>query len=300
MDWELVSFQVGASVSGEDLVHFQRQIEVLHTGKLWVKGFVRFQYGKLSRECKPHSPVFAALEKHGIDVDEVDQNRRHTEIVDDYLRAKIIARDGLVCVYFNEPISIEEAEIDHVVSRAKGGTDSPSNLVVSSKRANSLKSDKSLSDFCTAQNLDEIEVMQRISLRISKPIEGFRVASRRLQDKTRNGEDKDNTGQEEDKGAVGAAISADVIYSAYPRKEARQDALRAIAKAMDRVPATELLGLTQTYAAAVAAWPPEDRCYVPHPATWFNGARYHDDPATWQRKTTQVPKQEMVIPANMR
>lgn len=123
---------------------------------------------------------------------------------------------------------------------------------------------------------------------------------RRVSIPNRNGEDKDNTGKEEDKGAVGAAISADVIYAAYPRKEARQDALRAIAKAMDRVPATELLGLTQTYATAVAAWPPEDRCYVPHPATWFNGARYHDDPSTWQRKTTQVPKQEMVIPANMR
>jgi hypothetical protein len=34
--------------------------------RLWVVKFVQFQHGKLSPQCKPHVPVFAALERHGL------------------------------------------------------------------------------------------------------------------------------------------------------------------------------------------------------------------------------------------
>jgi hypothetical protein len=37
----------------------------------------------------------------------------------------------------------------------------------------------------------------------------------------------------------------------------------------------------------VSAWIPDDRKYVPHPATWFNGGRYEDDPSTWARSAAQ-------------
>jgi hypothetical protein len=106
----------------------------------------------------------------------------------------------------------------------------------------------------------------------------------------RIGQDKDRTGSEggtgETVGAPAAAereATAEEIYAAYPRKEARQDALRAIGKALTKRSAGELLRATRAYAAAVATWIPDDRKFVPHPATWFNGGRYEDDPKTWER-----------------
>lgn len=95
-------------------------------------------------------------------------------------------------------------------------------------------------------------------------------------------QDKDNTGQDK---TPDLAISAEMVYAAYPRKEAKQDALKAISKAAVRCPLPRLLAATQAYAAAVAKWPIDDRQYVPHPASWFNGGRYDDDPANWERKS---------------
>lgn len=87
------------------------------------------------------------------------------------------------------------------------------------------------------------------------------------------------------------AISAETIYDAYPRKEGRQDALKAIAKAIKHHPPAKLLERTRAYAAAVAEWPPEDNPrFIPHPATWFNGGRYDDDPSTWERRASPHAK----------
>ncbi len=83
------------------------------------------------------------------------------------------------------------------------------------------------------------------------------------------------------------AARAEEIYSFYPRKEAKQDALKAISKAMKSVSAEKLLAATKAYAAAVAGWIPDDRKYVPHPATWFNRGSYEDDPLTWARSAPQ-------------
>lgn len=80
------------------------------------------------------------------------------------------------------------------------------------------------------------------------------------------------------------------IYNAYPRKVGRDDALRAIEKAVYRV-ATEqrvphdeaaawLLGRVCSFARSKVVRESE-RKYVPYPATWFNAGRYHDDDAEW-------------------
>jgi hypothetical protein len=114
-------------------------------------------------------------------------------------------------------------------------------------------------------------------------------------------EDKDKTGQEE--GASNPAVTAEMVYDAYPRKEARQDALRAIAKALTQCEATRLLAQTKAFSTAVAHWPAEERRFVPYPATWFNGARYEDDPATWNRGAACAPNGEsrvLLEPSNFR
>lgn len=75
------------------------------------------------------------------------------------------------------------------------------------------------------------------------------------------------------------------IYSVYPRKEAPQDAKRAIRKAIDSFPLLKetLLAKVQAYADAVKLWSQDERKFIPHPATWFNRGSYDEDPSIWRR-----------------
>lgn len=85
------------------------------------------------------------------------------------------------------------------------------------------------------------------------------------------------------------ATPAERIYSAYPRKVARKDAMKAIANALAAVPFEKLFAATTAYAEAVAKWTPDERAkFVPHPATWFNRESYLDDPKEWERKSGQT------------
>lgn len=88
-----------------------------------------------------------------------------------------------------------------------------------------------------------------------------------------------------------SAITPEDIYKAYPRKVGKQAALKAIAKAAKARPIADLLAITQTYAAAVAQWPAADKQFIPHPATWFNQARFDDDQKEWQRGAAALPPQ---------
>jgi hypothetical protein len=72
------------------------------------------------------------------------------------------------------------------------------------------------------------------------------------------------------------------IYALYPRKVSKADALKAIRKALKKFPAEKLLTATKIFAAE---WQGHDLQYCPYPATWFNGERFSDDPATWKRTT---------------
>lgn len=78
------------------------------------------------------------------------------------------------------------------------------------------------------------------------------------------------------------------IYQAYPRKEGREDALRAIRKRIKEGKDPQfLLERVKTYAAAIA-W--KERDFIPHPATWFNNGRYDDDPANWKDPGRDIKK----------
>jgi hypothetical protein len=198
VDWDLASFQIGARVSAADLSHFGRQVTQLENGKTWIVKFILFQYGRLSRDCKPHNPVFAAIERHGI----------------------------------------TEEQINGETERVSKPLESLSNP-------------------------------------LSEVSKGFQS----LQEK-----DKDKDKDKETEASGPTVVSPETIYEAYPRKVAKQDALKAISRAMQAVPAIRLLERTQSFAAAVARWGPDDRTFIPHPATWFNRGSYDDDPTTWERR----------------
>jgi hypothetical protein len=60
------------------------------------------------------------------------QHRRYKKI--------LVERDGLRCHYCDYLMSYEEAQVDHVLAKARGGTDAPTNLVLACSRCNNLKS----------------------------------------------------------------------------------------------------------------------------------------------------------------
>lgn len=95
------------------------------------------------------------------------------------------------------------------------------------------------------------------------------------------------------------------IYSAYPRKQAREAALKAIIKAAARLAAEDngnpvclLMDATEAYAASPAGQPVPKGTddFRPHPATWFNSGGYLDDRTCWQRANgmTHEPVSESI------
>ena len=52
----------------------------------------------------------------------------------------LVERDGLRCHYCDYLMSYEEAQVDHILAKARGGTDAPHNLVLACSRCNNIKS----------------------------------------------------------------------------------------------------------------------------------------------------------------
>jgi DNA-binding Lrp family transcriptional regulator len=87
------------------------------------------------------------------------------------------------------------------------------------------------------------------------------------------------------------AEQVEVIYQAYPKKRDRQDALKAISKALHEIagrngiadPVAWLLERVQAFAASPAG---QRGQYTKYPATWFNKGSFDDDPNEWSRDRT--------------
>jgi 5-methylcytosine-specific restriction endonuclease McrA len=56
------------------------------------------------------------------------------------IRLRILERDSYICGY----CGAEATQVDHIIARANGGTDDPSNLVAACQPCNNRKSDKHL------------------------------------------------------------------------------------------------------------------------------------------------------------
>lgn len=96
-----------------------------------------------------------------------------------------------------------------------------------------------------------------------------------------------------------AAPTPEQIYAAYPRKQAKANALKAIAKAISkkRVNAYDLLAFVKEYAKCVEDWPESERQYVPLCASWVNGDRWEDDRALWVKNGRIEPAKAASRPA---
>lgn len=93
--------------------------------------------------------------------------------------------------------------------------------------------------------------------------------------------------------ASGKADPIEEIYKAYPRKVGKSAAIKAILRGVQHLKArgmpireaeVYLFRRVQSYARSPAG---NDGEFTPHPATWFNRGSYDDDPAEWQKKSSE-------------
>lgn len=56
-----------------------------------------------------------------------------------HYKKMLVERDGLRCHYCDTIMTYNEAQVDHVLAKARGGTDSPTNLVLACARCNNIK-----------------------------------------------------------------------------------------------------------------------------------------------------------------
>lgn len=66
MDWQLASWTIGQSVSEDDMKAMNGNVVRLQSGKLFIPGFIDFQYGHLNRDSRVHAAVFKVLDTHSI------------------------------------------------------------------------------------------------------------------------------------------------------------------------------------------------------------------------------------------
>ncbi len=192
-NWALASMYIGVKVTVDDLKVLSDQVEVLNSDKIFIPGFIKFQYGKLSKDCKPHIPVYRLLEKHNIDIESIHMADciGKTHNVSEKTRLTIFNQDGFICCYCGKVKEERNLTVDHVISRSKGGLDQPGNLVASCVPCNSKKSNFSLSEFCNREGLDFELISQRVSQRVS-----YRLYSS-LQEKDKDKEEEKEMEKEE-------------------------------------------------------------------------------------------------------
>jgi len=73
----------------------------------------------------------------------------------------------------------------------------------------------------------------------------------------------------------------DIWWAEYPRKVSKIPARLAYIKAISSVSHEELLSAIKAYRAATNDWKPEDRRFIPYPASWLNAGCWDDDQAEW-------------------
>lgn len=86
------------------------------------------------------------------------------------------------------------------------------------------------------------------------------------------------------------------LYELYPVKKDKLTALRAIGKALEKVPYERLERAVIAYAQTTGRWPEKELQYRQHPATWFNAGAYDDDPKSWERPGMTPPRTTTVLP----
>ncbi|HEX7844360.1 MAG TPA: HNH endonuclease [Chitinophagaceae bacterium] len=189
-NYSLATFIIGEKVSEDDILSISNTFKLMDNGKIFIPEFIKFQYGKLSKDCRPHVPVYNLLKKHRIDIEEIEMSEEigKTHNVSPKQKAFVLKQDNYTCCYCGKEKEERNLVIDHVVPRSKGGLDSLSNLVASCAPCNSKKWDYSLKEFCERQNFDFEIISNRVSDRLSQRLSYSLKEKEQEKDKERDKE----------------------------------------------------------------------------------------------------------------
>jgi hypothetical protein len=77
--FDLISNDVGFEVTAEDLEKWFGDKLIPFADKYFIPGFVEFQYGELSEDCKPHLSVIRTLTKYGIDPEKLTLSKGYAK-----------------------------------------------------------------------------------------------------------------------------------------------------------------------------------------------------------------------------
>lgn len=87
-------------------------------------------------------------------------------------RVAIYLRDGLCCVYCLQDFSVAGLTIDHIVSRAHGGSNAPTNIVSACMHCNGLKRVVGLERLAQLRGMT-LRCLRRRLLRQAQPLSPF-------------------------------------------------------------------------------------------------------------------------------
>ena len=87
------------------------------------------------------------------------------------------------------------------------------------------------------------------------------------------------------RGIMSAVQKAENIYQAYPRKQGKQAAIKAIMKQLKNHEYEYLISKTRAYAESRVG---QSEQFTPNPSTWFNQGRFDDDPRTWPDRDSGI------------
>lgn len=275
--WEVnlkvASFMIGKKFTLDDLKVFGDRVQLLKPGKLWVVGFIAFQYGRLSKECRPHLKVFELIAKHGLIYTEDYEvvNRTRVGQVSEGKRIDVFRRDGGKCVYCG---SSESLEPDHIVPRKSGGTDELRNLVAACHACNTLKNDKSAAEFISL-NPDK----QRVSEYLHRVLNTLPDRDKEEEEETEQEEE-----EETDKGSPEGKFENrtkketpfDEFWKAYPVRVGKGNARTAWLKhGCDKLLPQILTSILSLRISD--GWTKEGGQYIPYPQKWLNRRGWEDE-----------------------
>lgn len=178
-NWKLASLHINDKVSFGDLKSLPKdQYEVLENGKIFIPDFVKFQYGKLSRECRPHLPIILLIEKNGLyerfvnDIEDSGSSVKalRKRLTEPY-KKEIFEHDNYQCQYCGDKPSIDNIFIDHIIPLSKGGDNSPVNLTTACKSCNSKKHDDDVFEFLSKYGFAPLNNLSKKLNTLSKKVD---------------------------------------------------------------------------------------------------------------------------------
>jgi 5-methylcytosine-specific restriction protein A len=148
---EAMSFFIGEDVSLDEILTLINsdkpdRIRLLGKDKILITGFIGFQYGALSQQCKPHLPVIKLLKLYGLDDDYLIEEsgtsvKSFRKRLTESAKRQIFEEDDYQCQYCGDRPGAESLDVDHIIALTKGGLNDPDNLITACKKCNSKKYD---------------------------------------------------------------------------------------------------------------------------------------------------------------